>query len=275
MIDLNALATAINDMLGEKDFAVYLNSNAYPDDKLGKTVVTMNVVRVPFGFSTEEFDAESLTITLTFDLECDVRYGADKAQDEALAIIQKEILGHKKTTVMVDEENGVSYKVDMFFEQQPAGQPYVDNGRITQQIIVSGKALVKINTCGAVVGNDIMISIDGTQLLKLSRASSLQVGMDNNLPLSQGETLTEAKGISRTATNTLTFIYTGKAIEDEFLKIAEGCEHNVNKVYTVLIKYPNFTVEKLVKIVNVTTQDSVGVYLQYTLTVQTVANTEE
>lgn len=279
MIDLNLLKNAIQRQLNTEidgqagNFLVYLNTNAYPDDEVDGIVVVMNATRIPFGFSTEEFDAESVSLTLTFDLPVDFTNGTAVIRDNALAFIERNLLGHKNIPIYT-EVGGERYIADMYLEQQPAGQPYIDSGRITQQIIVTGKVLIQNESCGAVVGNSVKVSIEGTPLLKVSRTSSLQVGMDNNLPLSEGETLTEAHGISRTATNTMTFIYTGKAIENEFLKIAEGVAHEVNKVYSVSVDYSSFTVEKSVKIINVTTQDSAGVYLQYTLTMQTVGTAQ-
>lgn len=279
MIDLNLLKYAIQRQLNTEidgqagNFLVYLNTNAYPDDEVDGTVVVMNATRIPFGFSTEEFDAESVSLTLTFDLPVDFTNGTAVIRDNALAFIERNLLGHKNIPIYT-EVGGERYIADIYLEQQPAGQPYIDSGRITQQIIVTGKVLIQNESCGAVVGNSVKVSIGGTPLLKVSRTSSLQVGMDNNLPLSEGETLTEAHGISRTATNTMTFIYTGKAIENEFLKIAEGVAHDVNQVYSVSVGYSSFTVEKSVKIINVTTQDSAGVYLQYTLTMQTVGTAQ-
>lgn len=67
MIDLQYLATAINRIVGANDFAVFLNTNVAPGED-GRTAVTLSATRVPFGFTTEEIDAESLNITLTFDL---------------------------------------------------------------------------------------------------------------------------------------------------------------------------------------------------------------
>lgn len=274
MINLEDLTVAVNEVLGRDKFVVYLNSNAFPDDEEDRIVVTMSALRVPFGFSTEEIDAESLTVTLTFDLPCDV-YGEQViVRDGALERIQANLLGRK--VFDVQQANGEEYVVNAFLEQPPPANPYVDRGRITQQIVLSGKMLAQNVNCLAIVGNDVRVSIglaneyEDTELLKVSRASALNVGTDSNLPLSEDNTLAETHGISRTCTKTLNFLYTGKAIEDHFLKIAEGASFDVNAIYTYKAAYRNFTVQSKFKLISVSSQDSAGVYLQYTLTVQIV-----
>ena len=54
-----------------------------------------------------------------------------------------------------------------------------------------------------------------------------------------------------------------------YLKIAEGCAQDVNKIYTYRIEYPAFTVSVPVKIQAASVTDGAGVFLQYTLTLQT------
>jgi hypothetical protein len=258
----------LNELLGIDKYAVYLNSNAFPEDIGDRNVVTMNVTRIPFGFSTEEFDAESMTITLTFDLPCDV-YGDDVVvRDGALKHIQEVLLGHKVFNVS-DSAEGV-YQVNTYFEQQPPSNPYVDSGRITQQIVVSGSALIKSTECGAVVGNDIKVAVSGDYLLKVSRVSNSQVGPDNNIPLSMNTSLAEMTAISRTVTKTLDLIYTGQPIEKEFLKIAEGAEYDINQIYTYRVEYPHVHITTRVKILSVVVQDAPSRFLQYTLTMQIV-----
>lgn len=272
MIRLEYLAMRINELLGTDKYCVYLNSNAFPEDIGERTVVTMNVMRVPFGFSTEEFDAESMTITLTFDLPCDA-YGDELViRDGALAHIQETLLGHKTFNVLVEDKE--FYTVNMYLEQQIPGNPYVDSGRITQQIVLSGSALVQNTQCGAIVGNDVKVFIDDAELLKISRVSNIQIGADNNIPLSEGKTVPEMQAISRIAAKTLDFLYTGKEIEDEFLKIAEGVSYDINRIFKYKVQYPNFYIETPIKITGVSTQDAPSKFLQYTIAVQVVGDAE-
>ena len=277
MINLEDLTFAINELLGRDKFAVYLNSNAFPDGEEDRILVTMSALRVPFGFSADEFDAESLTVTLTFDLPCDAYGDQVVVRDGALERIRMTLLGRQN--FQVPQANGETYIVNAFLEQQPPANPYVDNGRITQQIVLSGKMLVQNASCKAIVGNDVIVSIglsgkyEPTELLKISRASALNVGTDSNIPLSEDDTLAETYGISRSSSKTLTFLYTGKEIENHFLKIAEGVEHNVNAIYTYKVEYPTFTLQSKFKLISVSSQDSAGVYLQYTLTAQIVERT--
>lgn len=272
MIRLEYLAYAINEELGLDKYVVYLNSNAYPDDIGDRNVVTLNATRIPFGFSQEELDAESMTITLTFDLPCDACGEDVVIRDGALAKIQAKLLGHKAFTVKCPDGE---YIVNAYLEQQPPANPYVDCGRITQQIVLSGSALVQNKTCGAIVGNDIKVSINGNELLKISRVANMSVGADNNIPLSEETVAPEVIAISKTCTKTLSFLYLGKEIENDFLKIAEGCPHDINEVYTYKVNYGSFSVEMPIKIINVSSEDSTAKYLQYTLTVQIVDDASE
>ena len=276
MIRLDFLADKFNEILGTDKYAVYLNSNAFPTDLGDRNVVTMNALRVPFGFGQDELDAESLTITLTFDLACDA-YGEEVfVRDGALAHIQSLLLGHQVFEVQCPDD--AIYIVNTYLEQQPPGNPYVDAGRVTQQIVISGAALVQNVSCLAVVGNNVKVYINGEKLLKVERTSVMQVGADNNIPLSEGITLAKMKAISKTCTKAVSFLYTGKEIEKEFLKIAEGFEEsdwNINKVYTYKVDYGSFALEVPVKLTSVTTQDSTGVFVQYTLNMQIVGDAEE
>ena len=267
MIDLHYLGTAINDMIGKEKYVVWVNTNANPSKTDPRNVVTMAVARIPFAYTTEELDAESLTITLTFDLPV-AQDGEDLVtKEEALNDIHKCLLGWRAFRV---EQPDDEYTVTAKFEQQAPSNPYVDSGRKTQQIVVSATAWAQNKECKALVGNDVLVSIDGTTLLKVSRVANTQVGADNNMPLSEDKTLPEVHGISRVCTKTLTFLYLGKEIEDEFLQIAEGALHDVNKIYTYTVEYPTFTVSQKFKLLAVSSQDSAGVYLQYTLNVQIV-----
>lgn len=273
MIRLDFLAYKLNQILGIDKYAVYLNSNAFPDDLGDREVVTMTALRVPFGFSQDEFDAESLTITLTFDLPCDA-YGEEVVvRDGALAHIQSKLLGHKSFDVEYGEE---VYVVNTYFEMQPPSNPYVDSGRITQQIIVSGSALVQSLDCGAIVGNDVKVYINGTKLLKVDHTSAMQVGADNNIPLSEEKVVPEMLAISKVCTKTVSFLYTGKAIEKQFLLYAEGVEMDINAIYNYEVHYGNgLRVQTPVKITSVSSQDSTGVFVQYTLTMQVIGDAKE
>lgn len=280
MIDLHYLGTAINDMIGADKYSVWVNTNANPSKTDPRTVVTMAVGRVPFAYTTEELDAESLLITMTFDLPV-AQAGADLiTKEEALNDIHKCLLGWRNILVTQPTETPDVYDyytVTGKFEQQPPSNPYVDSGRKTQQIVVTCTAWAQNVECKALVGNHVLVSIgDETRepvtLLKVSRAANTQIGADNNLLLSEEKILPKAYGVSRACIKTLTFLYLGKAIEDEFLKIAEGADHDANKLYDYKVEYPNFSISQKFKLIGVSSQDSAGVYLQYTLNVQIVTD---
>lgn len=275
MIDLQYLAKAINDLLGVNKYAVWLNTNAEPDEDETRTIVTLSAARIPFSYTTEELDAESLTLTLTFDLPVSAAGNDLAVRDNAMNDIHKLLLGWRRFEVGQPSDNPDvpdKYIVTARFEQQAPSNPYADSGQIKQQIVVGATALAQNEACNALVGNFVLVEINGTPLLKVSRASSTQIGADNNILLSEDKTLPEMHGISRSSTKALTFIYLGSAIEDEFLQIAEGAKHDVNKEYTYTVTYPHFSITQPFKILSVSSQDSAGVYLQYTLNIQAVGD---
>ena len=233
-------------------------------------------LRIPFGFSQDELDAESMTITLTFDMPCDA-YGEEVyIRNDALEELQSKLLGHKEFLIQCPD---AEYNVNTYFEMQPPGNPYVDNGRITQQVVISGAALVKNNNCHAVVGNNVKVYVyedieHREELLKIERTSAMQIGADNNIPLSSGSVVPEVQGISKVCTKTVSFLYTGKNIEKEFLKYAEGVPFDINKVYTYEVNYGGMVITVPIKILGVSSQDSTGVFVQYTLTMQIVGDAE-
>jgi hypothetical protein len=266
MINLEELAFVFNELLGKDKYLVYLFTNAAPVDTQGRNVVSLNVLRVPFGYTNEELDVESLNCTLTFDLPCD-KYGV--VRDQALAKIEEKLLGRQVFNVV--QPNGKIYIINTFFEMQPPGPPRLDGG-IMQQIVVSGRALVQNAECKALVGNDVKISINGERLLKVSAAAATQVGADSNVKLSEDVTLAETYGFTRASSKSLEFLYTGKAIEDTFLQIAEGINFDLNKEYIYKAEYPTFTIETPFKLLSVDVTLGLGVYVQYKLTVQQIAD---
>lgn len=280
MIDLFYLSEKLTQMLGAKKYQVYVNTNEFPNDN-GKTAVSMVALRTPYGYTETEFDAENLQITLTFDLDASSIGQTESVRDSALFDIQTKLLGWRNFDVVTPDK---TYKVFALFEQQPPSNPYVDFGSVTQQIVVSGTAQVQAADNKAIIGNDVKTYLAFEErenewvyarLLKISRSSVLSIGADNNIPLSEDLTIPEFEGISQTATKTITCIYTGLAIEDELLMMAESGARDINKIYKYRVVYPNFEVEKKVKIVSVSTQDSVGVYLQYTIALQVVNDDTE
>ena len=262
MINLEYLAYAFNEILGKDKYLVYLFTNGAPIDTQERHVVSLNVLRVPFGYTSEELDAESLQCTLTFDLPCD-KYGA--VIDKTLAVIEEKLLGRQ--VYEIAQPDGKVYVANAFFEMQPPGAPRLDGG-LMQQIIVSGRVLVQNKECKALVGNDVKISIDGELLLKVSNAATTQVGTDGNVRLSENITLPETYAITRASAKTIEFLYTGKKIEDDFLKIAEGADYDINKEYTYTAEYPSFTISLPFKLLSVDVSLGLGVYVQYKLSIQ-------
>lgn len=280
MINLERLAQKLNELIGEDNYAVYLYSNSFPDNIGERNIVTLNVTRSSLGYREEELDAETLTLTLTFDLPC---HANGVVRDFALEKIQTALLGHiqfKVTDYGTSQENAYgdvlgenAYIVNAFFEQQPLGQPYVDSGRKTQQVVISGRALVQNERVKAVIGNDVGISLDGTPLLKVNYTASLAKATDTNIKLSEDDTLAQAIAIAQTPTKQATFLYLGYDIEDKLLSLAEGVTDlwDINNEHTLIVSYPSFQVKQSVKILNAEAAVALGVFLQYTLTMQVIS----
>lgn len=271
MVDLSLLVDKLNEELGYDKFVVFLNTDVYNLDLGDRDAIIVNVARIPMGYTTEEFDAESIELTLTFDVPVDVDGEDLVKRDLAISIIKTKLLGKREYTI-VDEDT--HYNATCFFEQLPSGAPYLDEGRVTQQIVVKGQCLLQNANCGAVVGNSVKININGDNLLKVSRTSSTQYGSENNIPLSEDSVQVEVENISRASIKTFTFIYTGKEIEKEFIRIAEGYPENINKLYSININYgEGLATQSTVKLLSAAILDEPGVYLRYTITMQ-VVNTE-
>lgn len=277
MIDLQYFANEINRVLGTKDFAVYLNTNKRPETT-EKTVVTLSAMRVPFGFTTEQLDAESVSVTLTFDLSV-----KSSKRDIVLNIIKNKLLGWKSFYFSVPSEKEAAekeatdnYVVETFFEQQPPSNPYLDNGGITQQIVVSGNALFKADSCGAIVGNNIVVKLDGNELLKVNRTVNMQTGTDNNVVLSSDSIVPEVNILSRSSTFQITCIYRGTEIDNKLLTIAEGVAYDENEPHIYEVEYRNgVSIKNKVKILSVSVSDSAVTFLQYSVNLQLIANVIE
>jgi hypothetical protein len=279
MIDLQALTNAINENLGTDLFIAYLHTNNAADEREKRTIVTVKATRVPFGLTTKELDAESLSLTLTFDLPAD----KISTRDRALERIKEELLGWRSFDVkQPGEEEGeeIVYEVTTFFEQQSPDNPYLDNGGQTQQIVVSGTALVKNVTSGALVGNSVKVYLDKQPLVKTARTAAGQFGFDTRIPLSTGSITPEIDAISKTNTITISGIYTGQDIEKTIIRIADGvfdCPDNPddsidpNETYAYNVVYnSDLSFTSNVKITSAVVRDQIGAFLQYEVTLQVV-----
>ena len=273
MIDLNEIVYALNEHLSSKDFALYLGTNAAPTDD-GRIVGSVIIGRVPYGFSTAEIDAESLNITITFDLPCGTEID-DYTRDKALFEIGAKLLAWKKIAVITADEE--TYYLNTFFEMLPPGSPYVDCGRITQQYVVSGTALLQNANCGAVVGNNEVVYINGIKVLKVDKASSTVLTGDNNLPLSEGLYLPEMENIAKANNFKITCLFMGTEIDEELYGIGEGLDVDINKEYIIEVKHimADGSVKlkgarRVCKLVSVNTYSAPGVFLKYDATFQMI-----
>lgn len=270
MIDLQELVFAFNEYLGRDQFVLSLNTNGVPDEDEKRIVGTMVAGRVPYGFSTEEIDAESLNITFTFDLPCGTD-AEDLLRDKILYLLSEKLLSWQKLTIQ--QLNGTTYYLNTFFEMQPPSAPYVDNGRFTQQIVISGNALLQNANCGAIVGNNEKVYINGVQVLKIEKTSNVQFTGDNNIPLSEDKYIPEIENVASVSTMRLSCLYMGTEIDNEFYMIGEGQTTDPNKVYTIKIEKQNMlglstVIEKTAKLTSVTNMSSSGVFLRYEVSFQ-------
>lgn len=283
MIDLNELVFAINEYLGRDKFVLFLGTNGAPDKDEERVVGTVNVGRVPYAFSTDQIDAESLNITFTFDLPCGTNED-DLRRDKAIAIIGEKLLAWKK--IKLDYVDGSTYYLNTFFEALPMGQPYVDCGRITQQLVVSGKALIQNSKCGAWLGNNERISftvperyIYDEQVLVVDKVSSTTISHDPAIKISEGSYVPSINAIAYTNTVKLTCLFMGSPIDWFFWGIGEGSVADPNQLINVEVNRDyglgdkedsEQIVTKVCKIVSVSNITSAGVFNRYEVVLQMV-----
>lgn len=276
MIDLNELVFALNEYLGRDKFVLFLGTNGAPDKDEERVVGTVNVGRVPYAFSTDQIDAESLNITFTFDLPCGT-VADDSKRDLAIATIGEKLIAWKK--IQLEYVDGKVYYLNTFFEALPMGQPYVDCGHITQQYVVAGKALIQNSECGAWLGNNERITItldDDTtgEVLVVDKASSTTISHDTAVDLSAGSYVPSINAIAYTNTVKLTCLYMGTDIDKFFWDIGEGFIADPNMIITVGMERllesgeEDYVGEKACKIVSVSNITSAGVFNRYEVVLQ-------
>ena len=288
MKDITYLATAINEILNDNElgvsFMVYLNTNVIPNYADSYIAVTMAARRDFMGMPSEELDVETLTVSLTFNLPADINGEDLYKRDNALDIIHAHLLGEK--SFFINTPDDVVYKATSLLAQEQPSDPFIDAGRTTQLIVLTGTIYVANASCKAMVGNEVDVYIgrgDGTsttanmkyeKLLHTNRALSYQTTSETFLALDNTYARASVINTSAAATKSLSFIYTGKEIEDEFLQIAEGVLRGLDKrvygieqIYTYKCVYPTFTIICPFTIASVTFQDANGVLMQYTLNV--------
>ena len=273
MIDLQEIAFALNEYLGRNKFALYLNTNGAPayDDK--RIIGTVNIGVIPYGFSTDEIEATSLNITFTFDLPC----GTDEddiTRDKALFTFAEKLLGWKKLKIAYT--NGDSYFLNTFFEMQPPGQPYVDSGKITQQIVISGNALLQSSDCGAIVGNNEIVYINGQKVLKTDKTSATSVSNEPQINISLGSYVPELQAVSHVTTVTLNCLYTGTEIDKKLWSIGEGFLSDPNERYILKTELLGAegevvqTSEKTCALISVSNMSNAGIFNSYSVAFQVV-----
>lgn len=279
MIDLNELLYALNEYLGRDKFALYLGTNGAPDKNETRVVGTVNIGRVPYAFSTDQIDAESLNITFTFDLPCGTD-ADDLRRDLAVATIGERLLAWRK--IKLQYVDGSVYHLNTFFEMLPMGNPYVDNGHITQQLVVSGKALLQNAKCGAWLGNNervLMWRLDDnnpTPLLVLDKASSTTASHDSQMNLSGGGLVPQMQAIAYTNTVKLTCLYMGTDLDARLWQIGEGYWNDPNELYGIRTEKVDadgnsaFIGEKVCKLMSVSNVTSAGVFSRFEVTLQMV-----
>lgn len=278
MMDIRELVFALNEYLGREKYDLHLGTNGAPAENDNRIVCTANIGIVPYGYTDTEIGATSLNITFTFDLHCGT-YEDDAQRDIAVADLTEKLLDWH--TLTVKDSSGTSYTLNTFFEMLPMGNPYIDDGRITQQLVIAGKALLQKTNMALIVGNDEAVRINNTPVLIVDKSSSTQATHEPSMALSQDSYVPELRAVAYTNTISLTCIFRGSAIDVELWKIGEGVKpFNPNKVYTIMtqLKQRNaagnlttlLTTTKTAKLVSVTNSTSVGTFIRYQAVFQLV-----
>ena len=266
MIDMKYLAAAFNRLLGTEDFAVWLDTNINPDRDGDKTTCTLLVQREPFALGN--IDAESVLITLTFDLKIQPETEVAAAR---LAKI-KEVLGWQSFQVQTPDG---AYNVDSFLEMQQPGMPRIDTGCKIQQFTVSGTALIASASLGALVSNRVKTFINNVEVLVVSAQPSLSKGTDEVFDLSGSNTMTDTQEISRANTSGYTILYRGSDIDKTLVKLIEGGESDaLNTTFTLRRVYPDFEVTHTVKLESGIVTQQAGAFLLYQVNFKKQKTTE-
>ena len=273
MIDLQELVFALNEYIGRDKFALYFGTNGAPNADDNRIVATANIGQIPYAFSDAEIDATSLNITLTFDLPCGT-VEDDSKRDNAVYTLTEKLLTWKR--ILIQYPSGKKYVMNTFFEMLPLGQPYVDCGRITQQLVVAGKALLQNMECGAVISNNEEVYIDGNKVLVVDKASSMNITHEPNMKLSENSYVPDLEAVAYSNTVGMTCLYMGTETDREFWAIGEGALSNPNKTYTIITKLKDtsgnitFSHTKTAKLLSVKNMSSAGVFVRYEVTFQLV-----
>jgi hypothetical protein len=272
MIDLQELVYALNEYIGRDKFAMFFGTNGAPNSDDERIVCTANIGQIPYAFSDDEIDATSLNITFTFDLPCGT-VEDDSKRDNAVYTLTEKLLTWKK--ILIQYPDGKKYVLNTFFEMLPMGQPYVDSGKITQQLVIAGNALLQNLECGAIVGNNEETYINGERVLVVDKVSSTNITHESNMPLSQELYLPELEAIAYSNTIVMTCLYMGKAIDRLLWAVGEGL-YNPNTPYRIKTILKNskqdvvYEREREVKLLSVKNITSTGVFLRYEATFQLV-----
>ena len=273
MIDLKELVFALNEYLGRDKYILYLGTNGFPSKEESRIVCTVNIGQVPYAFSTAEIDATSLNCTFTFELPC-ATYEDEYKRDNALQDIAEKLITWKK--ILIRYPDGTKYALNTFFEMMPLGQPYVDCGKVTQQAIFAGKALLQNINCGAVIGNNETVEIDGEKVLVIDKISGTDITYESNMALSKNSYVPELTAIAYANTLKLTCLYMGTNADNAFWQIGEGTIENPNKIYKIVTRLTNINGEDVgawarkVKLASVNNISSAGVFNRYEVVFQYV-----
>lgn len=284
MMDLRELVLALNEYIGRDKYDMHLGTNGAPAENDNRIVCTANIGVVPYGYTDAEIGATSLNITFTFDLHCGT-YEDDAQRDIAVADLTEKLLDWH--TLTINNLSGTSYTLNTFFEMLPMSNPYVDDGRITQQLVIAGKALLQKTNMALIVGNDEKVSINNMYVLVVDKSSSTQVTHEPSMALSQDSFVPELKAVAYTNTLSLTCIFRGSDIDKELWKIGEGVKQigpnklfNPNDEYTIRTQLQRrnedgeavtlLTTTKTAKLVSVTNSTSVGTFIRYQAVFQIV-----
>lgn len=275
MIDLQELVFALNEYIGRDKFALFLGTNGAPNADDNRIVATANIGQIPYAFSDAEIDATSLNITLTFDLPCGT-VEDDSKRDNAVYTLTEKLLTWKRILIQYPGENSKKYVLNTFFEMLPLGQPYVDCGRITQQLVIAGKALLQNMECGAIISNNEEVYIDGNKVLVIDKSSAMNITHETNMKLSENSYVPDMEAVAYSNTVGMTCLYMGTQTDQEFWAIGEGALSNPNKSYTIITKLKDtsgsivFTHTKAAKLLSVKNMSSAGVFVRYEVTFQLV-----
>lgn len=232
--------------------------------------------RIPVALSMSQrplsvADAEVHQADVTFIFDVPVAGNGEREMITAKKVkdhVAKTLLGVK--THVITGYDGIGYAVTTEFTVSELSDVRKDTGQIRANFTVTGSLLA---TAGALMFGTIKYYVNGVRLITTAASSHIEKGARRDQNLSTDTDRYELHELNKSNTYSLTCLYRGQEIEQEFLKIIDGdvdTVHHLDTEYALSINYGGFVSRMQVKLVSGDISGQQGALLSYTLTFERV-----